>query len=165
MTLTCSPTVTFGGHRPPWFVTIQCCRGTGEFSENKCISSEEKGWNIRRITDAWKAAQIRSKLRASAVLPYKSTHDIAVLPKLPRSKSESRGTHLWLPLRGQQEALLSGRCTVPNATMQCAASQHRLVALSPKLGKKGVIGKSEQTSPASLSDRGLPSSMIPPLKQ
>lgn len=98
-------------------------------------------------------------------LPYKSTHDAAMLPKIPRSKPEACGTHLCLPLRGQQEALLSGRSTVPSTTTHCAASQHRLEALSPELRKKGVIGKSEQTSPASLSDRGLPSSMIPPLKQ
>lgn len=102
-----------------------------------------------------------SKLR----LPYKSIHYVTMLPKTPRSNPEACGTHLWVPLRGQQEALLSGRTTVPNTTTHCAASQHRLEALSPELRKKGVIGKSEQTSPASLSDRGLPSSMIPPLKQ
>lgn len=55
----------------PWFA-ILCCRWAGEFSENKCILGEEKGWNIRRITDARKAQQIRSKLRASAILPTPS---------------------------------------------------------------------------------------------
>lgn len=34
-----------------------------------------------------------SKLR----LPYKSIHDVAMLPKTPRSNPEACGTHLWYP--------------------------------------------------------------------
>lgn len=40
-----------------------------ENSQKTCILGEEKSWNIRRITDAWKADQIRNKLRTSAILP------------------------------------------------------------------------------------------------